>query len=217
MLRAALRLFPPLRSRSPFPPQCSTEQRALSPSPRPPSRCRSLSDGGQSSTGAASRDRSVSGPEARRRRPQEERPCLPVQEELSTKLHPEYLLLHRPARPPRLHHGGGRRRALLQHRRHPGRSTDGGGQRGQSVPYYNLLVIVTGHLFFHASTPLAFISYLSHTGILLLFLIPPHLFKQQPVTLTTTQHAIQMISKRRVQSKLRNDPLQYSATYSYRT
>lgn len=95
----------------------------------------SLSNGGQSSTGAASQHRSVSRPEARHQRPYKKRPCFPIQKELSAKLHPEYLLLHRPARPPRLHHGGWRRRALLQHHRDPGHSTDGGGQWGQSLPF----------------------------------------------------------------------------------
>lgn len=88
--------------------------------------------GGEPHPGADGAHGALPGPEAGRRRgaAAAHRPLRgPAQ--LPAQLHPERAVVHRPARPPGLHHGGGQRRQVLQQDSHGDRGADGRGQRGE--------------------------------------------------------------------------------------
>lgn len=87
-------------------------------------------DGDEPHPGGDGPNRPLRGPAARYQRAAEEDGGVRG-EELSTELHPERAVLHRPAGPTGLHHGGRQRWALLQPSRHRGDSSDGSCEWGK--------------------------------------------------------------------------------------
>ena len=88
--------------------------------------------GGEPHPGADGADGALRGPAAGwRRGAATAHRALRRSAQLPAQLHPERAVVHRPARPPGLHHGGGQRRQVLQQDGHGDRGADGRGQRGE--------------------------------------------------------------------------------------
>lgn len=89
-------------------------------------------DGDEPHPGGDGPNRPLRRPAARYQWAAEEDGGVRGQEELPAELHPERVVLHRPAGPTGLHHGGGQRRPLLQPSCHRGDSADGSCQWGKN-------------------------------------------------------------------------------------